>query len=419
MRLTRLILAGALGAAFASPVIAPASTDAASLNGCQRLVLSPDYSRDHTALCAGLDLTSFAYRLYVSHDRAHSWTTAAATGLPDGRTAMLTDFLVSSEFAHDRMLVLSFASGVYYSTDAGSSFQLAPLVTGPVTLVPAAPAIPGAPDLASALGAHSAIVSVGHRPEPGASGSMVFDPVVPNVRAVAGTDGIDRMFVLSPYYAHDQKAFAVGATGNTPDTTVEALYSCDVAFTCRTKLFAFPAAESVDRIWFAADYATSRMLFATTLNVYTDRPTMYVSTNDGLTFSPIPTLQAAIGDVYRSRASASVVFAPGHTGSHTVFVRVSAGVSVSNPPSERLYRSDDNGRRWMLVAYGRQPGVSGARGSMPYAYAYSASASIPTPTGLLTYGPDDRMLMTGIWWGHGRTAWCSPNGGRNWTPRCS
>jgi hypothetical protein len=417
MRATRIRLLGLVCATLSISVAAPAlAATPAPLPGCDRLVLSPGFANDRTAYCAGLDFAANRFRLYVTHDRARTWTEPTATGLPPA-TTRLTDFVISPLFQYDRLLVATFSAGVYYSTDAGANFRPAPLVNAPVTLVPAAPSLAGA-DALVGIQAHSVILAVGNRPEPGASGSVVFDPVLPSVRVVAGTDAIDRAFVVSPDFVHDQKAFAVGATGSAPDSTTETLYSCDVAFTCRTKLHSFPARQSVDRIWFAADYATSSTLYATTVDVFTVRPSTYVSTNGGQTFSPIPTIQSAIADVHRAGARPAVVFAPGRAGTRTVFARVSAGVSAPNPPAERLYRTDDGGRRWVLVAYGRLPGAKGPRGSMPYAYGYATSESMPTPTGLLISAPDDRLLMTGVWWARGRTVWCSTDRGRTWSPRC-
>ena len=392
-----------------------------TMPGCERIVASPDFGRDGTAFCAGANERERTYEVYRTTDHAHSWQKIEPVGLPAFQ-GWVSDVLISPLFPTDRLLVLTFADEVYYSTDAGLTFRVAPLLRPPVELVRASlPAPDPGPVPLPPVGPqldHAALLGVGHHPEPGASGSMLFDPVTLALRPVPGTPASDRLFAPVPGPPTSEPALAVGATGNTPFATVERVYACDAAFSCRTPRFAFPAAETVDLLTFAADYERSRVVFATTFDRYTNHIHTYRSADGGRSFARIAVLERAVAEVNQRDSQPAVAFTPTATPSRTVYVRVSAGIMAVSPASERLFRSDDGGAHWRLVAFGRHPWAPGAPGSMPYAYAYAGSEGRPTPRGLLLNTDGSRLLMAGAWWDHGRTVWCSLNGGRSWSAQC-
>jgi hypothetical protein len=375
------------------------------LTGCRRLVLSPGYAKDGTAFCAGVFQRETVLRLYVTHNHARTWSRVDTTGIVVTSGMPLRDFAVSPAFANDGMLVVQMGGDLYVSTDEGATFRQVPLLQGRITLDTSVAALPGAASLA-----HGVIVGAGGGAD---NHSYVFDPVVPALRAVAGTGGTDVAFFLPPARGATGEAFAVGvAPGAT--TLRHTVYACDATYTCGSARWSFPAGEFVDQMWFAADYATSGVLFVTTIG---SRLHLYVSRDRGATFAAVPALRTALDQSYRAGAAPALVLTPGRAGSRTVFARVSAGTERPEPPSERLYRSDDDGRTWRLVSYGRSVYARGPRGTMPYSYTYHSSAGEPTPTGLLTYAPDGRLLMVGIK-GATHVVWCSADGGRSWRTTC-
>jgi hypothetical protein len=424
VRARALVAAGTVLAVVAT---AAGAGGPAALPGCERVVVSPAYLADGVAFCAGTELrfsggvVTRTVRVWVSHDRARTWHSVAANGLPQGDSLSFVDVAVSPAFADDRMVVLDLGSaGVFFSRDAGGTFQTAPLVTGPVIVVSAPGdglAVPG-PAPAPFPVRHGLIVGVGRGVTPGFSRSVAFDPVLMNVRLVAGTDAIDQAFFASPDYATDGVAFATGVTGTTPVTMQYALYACDAGFTCRTRLFAFPASQRVDRLTFAADYAKSGTLYATTVD-YLQQQRAYVSSDRGVHFTALKTLNAAMAEVYRGGATGALVLTAGRAGSRTVLARVAGGVSKPQPPGERVYRSDDGGHRWRLVAFGRYADVAGPRGTIPYALYYAVGLAGQAPTGLLTMAPDGRLLANARHPSQGGLfVWCSADGGVHWTAAC-
>ena len=408
----------------------PVAADAGGpvhLPGCERVVASPTFRTDGTAFCAGTEyrasggVVTKTVRVSATHDHARSWKAVAVSGLPQDDTASFVDIVISPAFAEDRMLAIDLGNaGVYFSRDAAVSFQAAPLVTGPVIIVAAPGGILDAPaPVSSALPSrHGLIVGVGRGVTPGLSRSIAFDPVLPNIRVLAGTDAIDQAFFASPDYATDGAAFAVGADGTTPTTTRHGLYACAAEFACRTKLFTFPPAEWVDRLTFAPDYAKTGTLFATTIDLEA-RQHAYVSYDRGVRFTRMAMLDGAMAEVYRTGATGALALAAGRPGSRTVLARISGGVPDPQPAGERLYRSDDDGRHWRLVAFGRPPYIRGSRGTVPYSLSYSAKQHHQTPLGVLTIAPDGRVLanarrpsIAGLF------VWCSPDAGIHWTTTC-
>lgn len=417
-RLARRSCAIAVSAVGLVLTVPAAGAPPPALPGCERLVTSPGFDRDGKAFCFGVDYAraAAAVRVYATSDRARTWKRLETAGLPATATRIV-DAVISPLFASDGLVVAQFDDTVYYSVDSGVSFRTAP-VRGPVALAAAKAPVPGLPATpAAALNDHGVIVAPGATV--GAAGSVVFDPTLATVRLIGGTGAKDRRFAVSPRHHLDGVAFAVGAVaGESAFTAVDQLFGCDMAFNCRTELARFPAGEAVDRIWFPADYEKSRVLFATTIAPGTWTLRVFVSRNGGASFTPLTVLQRAVTELQRLGVQPAVALTGGRHGSRTVYARVSGGTQAANPPSERLYRSDDGGTSWRLVSYGRMPTVKGPRGTMPYAYAYGATDARPTPLGLLTYA-GGRLLMTGGRWSPlGYVVWCSANGGTRWAAAC-
>src|SRR5205085_3284724 len=126
----RRLAAAAWRAALCAVLLAPSAARAATprpLENCLKyLVVSPSFATDGTAFCA----TSMQgkFYLYVTRDHAKTWTTTEPTGvvLQPGLPAMVSDLLISPDFAADRTLVAMVTGSMFFSTDAGATFLQAP-----------------------------------------------------------------------------------------------------------------------------------------------------------------------------------------------------------------------------------------------------------------------------------------------------
>lgn len=407
MSTARVLIALVGAAALLQPPTAGAGS--AGLRTCERLVVSPAFATDGTAFCAGLDRSdSGRFRLYVTKDRARTWTEVATTGMTDPGF-LLEDFAVSPAFPQDRMLVAVVAQTVYVSTDAGATFTTVPRLAGRVAI----DAVPGAGPVPT----HGVVVGAGGAGTPGARIDYVFDPVVPGLRVVPGSGtGRDVAFVIGPGAPAERDVFVVAAGGDTAPTTTHTLYSCDATFACASPRASLPATHAFDQAWFAPDYVASGTLFVSTVDP-AGRANVFVSRDRGRTLAPVAALESALNQSYAAGNAPFVALAPGRPGSRTVFARVSGGTERAQPPAERLFRSDDNGRSWRLVAYGRSPYAPGPRGTMPYSYTYHPGIGAQTPRGLLAYAPNGTLLMSGRD-GYRFTVWCSADSGRTWRGTC-
>ncbi|MDQ1685097.1 MAG: hypothetical protein QOC82_1834 [Frankiaceae bacterium] len=421
--------ATAVAAALCFAMPSAQATTVPELSACSNLVLSPNFTADQTAFCAGVDPnggTSGALRLYTTRNGGKSWTSLAPTGVTVTSPLPLRDFLVSPDFVTDHLLVLQLSSSeLFYSRDGGSTFTELPIAAAlgaaRVALVPATVSSLPMPSAVSL--AHADILVANPGPAAGGTGSYLFDPVALSWQPIVGTSDADQAFFVSPTYAADQVAFAAGvASGGSASSAHADLFACDTTFRCGTKLASLPNGYSwVDQVRLASDYSHSGTIVLTAAKS-SNRYDVFVSHDRGRTFSVAAPIQKALTALYRAGTQPSIAVASGSPGSRILFVRLSGGVAAANPPSEQLFRSSDDGRTWSVAAYGRTPFAHGSRGTMPYGYLHTGRWGSVTPAGTLT-SAGQRLLMTADWWPTIRanpfvTVWCSTTDGRTWATSC-
>lgn len=315
---------------------------------------------------------------------------------------------------------------LYYSLDAGSSFTKVPTPfgAGRIALVPSSvAALPTAPVSATPV-EHAVIVGAVAGGSPGQNDSYIFDPVLPSLRLVGGTPDLDEAFFPSPDYANDHTAFAVGwRAPSSPASSYAELFSCTPTFTCATKAYTFAAPNAwVDQFQFAPDYASSGTIVVTLANTMTDRYQILVSHDRGAHFSPVATLQQSLTRLYAAGGVGTVAISAGPTGTKSLFAYLTGGDGRKHaPPADQLYRSDDDGHTWKLVAYNRCECSAHRPGDLPYGSLYSSRADRITPAGIIT-AAGDKMMLTSVLLpriGPGIvTVWCSSDLGRTWNVPC-
>lgn len=383
------------------------AADARSLEQCgEHLAVSPRFATDGTAFCAAAVKDTFV--LHVTRDHAKTWTATKPTGatLLPGLPPRVYELLISPDFATDRTLVVVLTGFVFYSTDAGATFVQAVGNYGRLSMADALHGISADPS-------HGVVLSAGRYPTSVTVRSTVLDPALPAPRPLVGTGTPDITFLATPPGSPDI-AYAVGESGNTPPTTQHSFYACTATYACPEKLGSFPAGQTFAEAWFAGDFRTSGVLFAATVDIH-GRTHLYVSRDRARRFAPVPGLSGYLDQAYRAGLAPMLVPAAGKPGSRTVFARLVGGGSSRKSPTTRLFRSDDNGKTWRLVSWGRSPEGSGPSGTMPYDHVERSWSRLPQ--GLLTHASDGRLLFSGTNKGI-QVVWCSSDAGRTWRPAC-
>ena len=408
-RTARRGFVAATRSALCAVLVAPSGAsgaDARPLEQCrEHLVVSPAFATDGTAFCAANVKDAFV--LHVTRDHAKTWTATRPAGatLP-GLPSRVNELLISPDFATDRTLVVVLTGFVFYSTDGGATFVQAVGNYGRLSMADALHGISADPS-------HGVVLSAGRYPTSVTVRSTVLDPALPVQRPLVGTGTPDIAFLTTPA-GSAEVAYAVGESGSTPPTAQHSFYACNAAYACPEKLGSLPVGQTFVEAWFAADFRTSGVVFTTTVDVH-GRTHLYVSRDRARHFAPAPVLSGYLDQSYRAELAPMLVLAPGKPGSRTVFARLTGGGSSRTSPTTRLLRSDDNGKTWRLVSWGRPPEGSGPNGTMPYDHVERSRRRLPH--GLLTYTPDGRLLFSGT---HKTVpvVWCSPDAGRTWRPAC-
>lgn len=333
-------------------------------------------------------------------------TQPTGTTLVPGLAPSVYEFLISPDFPTDRTLVVVLSSFVFYSTDAGATFVQAVGNYGRLSMADALHGISADPT-------HGVVLSAGRYPTSATVRSAALDPALPVPRPLVGTGTPDIAFLPAPAGSPDV-AYAIGESGSTPPTTQHSFYACNAAYACAERLGSLPAGQTFVEAWFAADFPTSGTVFVATIDVQ-NRTHVYVSRDRARTFAPVPGLSAYLDQSYRAKLAPMIALAPGKPGSDTVFARLAGGGNSRRSPTTRLFRSDDNGKTWRLVSWGRSPDGSGPNGTMPYDHLERGWTRLPR--GLLTYTPDGRLLFAGTHRGM-HVVWCSSDAGRTWRAAC-
>lgn len=374
---------------------------------CAHVAASPAFARDRTVFCAGTvttdGLTPAGLGIVVSTNGGRTWRKASASGLPQDKGVVIDGLLVSPRYANDRTVVVNVRlHGLYQSSDGGESFTplLPASVRGVTAFVGGMSAAGG-----DAVAARTMLLV----PSGAAQLPLVVDTATRTAQPVPGAPAVAVGAVVSPAWATDGTALLFTDAGTSGAVTA---YGCNVAFDCRTRLGRLPAGYTFEQAWPAADFTTSKTLFVKARSG-SGRSRLYVSRDGGSSFTAMSEANRLL-DAHVERPSRDphpvASIATGRPGSARVWMRVYGSPHASLPAAE-LYRSDDNGRRWTRVAYGRIA-QKGPRGTMQ---------DVRVPPGqfnsLIAATPDDVVFVNGIARG-GWTASCSNDRGRTWSTFC-
>jgi hypothetical protein len=364
---------------------------------CERLALSPDFAHDGTVFCGGRLSTSVVggttqgFVLYRSTDRGRSWTKLAAAGLLFNTLDDLHQLLVSPSYATDHTVVVeTLGYGVFASADGGTTFV--PLLPGDQPMLTLGSLAPGT---AFALGAGS------HLPQ---TSSVLLDLTTHLVTAISGVAQGEQAFAVSPAYATDGRALAFA--DRIVDGAVRTeVYACDATFACATRLAVLPRHYQFDRAWFV----TAKLLVVALAREGTSRPALYASSDGGRTYAPLRAAQAVLdGQADPSRdVQLDLTSTP---NGRRLWLRTSSG----RPPQLRVYRSDDAGRSWRLVASARTDSRQPV-GNFPDLRTPPPSYGIPRVS--LQAADDGHLFVNGLD-ANGWDVACSADDGRSWSTYC-
>lgn len=404
----RLVAAATALAAAVTVGVAGAHAAPVRPQPCEHVAASPAFAEDGTAFCAGTVMERWAptgLAVFVTTDKGRSWRKTAAVGLTYVDGARVYGLVVSPRFAQDRTIVVSVWSvGTFVSLDAGETFT--PLIPGAIPRVR-----PFEVAVGDTAGRAMFLVARWLSDKP-----HVVDPLTRIPQPVVGAPEPATDFLISPRWTSDQTALAFTQTGQREQTQVN-VYACTVAFECTTRLTSLPRGWVYYRGWLAADFPGSKTVFVELVHErgFTP-PRLYVSRDGGRTFAPLASAQALVGrHVYKGGDGAAeppVALAVGPPGTDRVWMRVQGSSRVTSPPAA-VYRSDDNGRTWVRVAYGRLA-QRGTPGTIPDLRVPSRPMEPPV---ILAATGDKRLFLNGITKGGWDVA-CSADAGRTWAPSC-
>ncbi|MBV9369916.1 MAG: exo-alpha-sialidase [Frankiales bacterium] len=386
--------------------------------------MSPAFGHDHALVCVHPDSQGTRV-LAVTTTAGRTWRDAAMSGLvrPTGPLGAALTATLSPAFGSDHELFATTGSGTYASTDFGATFTPVDTLTkagatdNPVAFFATSSAVP----LAGGSGQH-VLLAYAASPLP-----ALIDPATDSRRPALGVPGLGALrFVAQP--AAGQSSAGQASAGqssnaddllavvNVPDSPTDdhtAVYRCDAALTCAQPLFVFPAG-----IRFGTQSRVTAMPDHSLLAVLDDShgsPQVWRSIDGGATFTPMRSVARVIAALGRGGAPPSVSFAATAAHPHRVFLRVEASMPVTgwksgSPPASQLFRSDDSGVTWRLVAFGRSVFQPGSRGTLPWRLG-------PANGHQIQLAPDGRLLADGSSEAV-TTTWCSVDGGMRWTAGC-
>lgn len=393
-------LVASLGAAPAAP--AASATPAR----CFAVTVAPTFAADGKVACAGWD------GVWLSTDRGRSWQRRASTGLaPMASSSGISGVLFSPRYGADRTLYV-FADKLLASTDDGETFvpvdgdfawggllQLAPFVS-------TAPLAAGLAPVERVSFAYPGLYGY-TAPSP-----SVIEPDLHLRRPVTGSGTITMRFVTPPRMGPNDNAFSftLHADGLGVDR-------CDATFTCGEPLATFRGDDfllSLPRAWVSADWPRHRRVHAVWMTKNGVRA--FRSLDGGNTFVPWRSVDRLVRRAKGASDAPQVTFAHTAQAPGRLYAAVQQDTGFAPPRGtlvSELYRSDDFGDTWRLVAAGRQGAPRGA-GRLPGAFSgYHGyeQGLVPAPDGRL-FAAIDQDGVNAI-------VHCSTDGGRTWAPLCA
>ncbi|MDQ1748204.1 MAG: repeat-like domain [Frankiaceae bacterium] len=408
LRAARIALAAGLAAAACVGGTAHATTTPPA---CDAILVSPAYAHDHALVCVHPDGQGTRV-LAVSTTAGTTWRDAKMAGLvrPSGPLGAALTATLSPAFASDNALYATTGSGTYVSTDFGATFSpVDELAKGGATDNPVA--FVGRLSTDALVGGGAARVLLAYADSPLAA---LIDPANGSRRPALGVPGLGALrFVAPPSASGPDGLLAVVNVSDSATSDHAAVYRCDADLTCAQPLFAFPAGTRFgtdSRVVVMPDHS-----LLATLADGASSPQPWRSTDGGKTFVPMRSVAKVIAALPAGGAPPTIAFAATATRPHRVYLRVEAsmprtGWTPGSPPASQLFRSDDSGATWRLVAYARSAFQPGAPGSLPWRLGPALGRQVQiTPDGrLLADGASETAVTT----------WCSMDGGRRWTMGC-
>ena len=378
---------------------------------CSSLALSPNFSRDGTAYCAGIDREQetagqYAVVVWKTQNRGRSWQRMAASGM-QGATG-IDDFLHSPKGVAEPELFIRTNRGLWRSADSGESFALIDTLASDSHANLLSPFISQSNLLGG--GAHTAFAFADQ------DLPAVIDP--PLHIPVTATPGYEEQFLIPASYP-DSPAFAIGTDRQT--VIKPTLYRCETGFSCGIPLFTFPGSGFPVDAWFAPDYETSSEIYVLVRSFPGEQHLhMWRSQDGGLTFKPMESVNRLIRPVNKHSSASgfnSVTLAMNPAFPSRYYLRIDSPITKAfppAPPSHQLFRSGDKGLTWKRVSYGLGGSQKGRPGRLPW------NRAAGQPSWPIELASDGRLFAIGE---HSPTKrykglYCSTDQGVTWAFLC-
>lgn len=394
---------------------------------CEVITFSPRFDRDHTAFCAtaeylpGTVQPSGNVLVRRSTDGGSTWDTLPSVGLQGLGLSWPVQILVSPSYPDQEAIYVQVIygprAGLYRSTDGGGTFLwIAPLATTGLLTRPLTPYTAEA-SIPSPLGAGADAFTYASVEE---SRPAVLTP--PLYRPVAGSPDGAAMFLLPPDFPSSSAlVLARGVYKPSPEPeTWEwqlSIYRCDVTLTCQEKVTQFPPGlDLVD-----AAYLADGTAYVVIERFGAGTETQVWRSTDAKTFSRWESLDALVPrrDIDgNSNVTVDVVDVPGAAGRFFARVSYQPESEASGVPSDRIFRSNDNGVTWQAVATSRRS--KGRKvGYVPWARRLGpihaeGDLYMPSPDRLIVLAYDIDVEFGSEYLG----PFCSGDGGRSWARGC-
>jgi len=402
-------VAAAIVAATSSQGAGAAST-ASAPPACDVVLVSPTYAHDRTLLCVHPDSQGVRV-IAITTTAGRTWHDTAMAGLErSGPLDTSLTLTVSPRFANDHAIFATVSSGTYISTNLAATFSPVDTLStdggtdNPVAFAGSLTPLPATPSTQQHV-----LLAYADAPL-----AAVIDPADGTRRAVLGVPGRGALrFVVPPSARAPDGALVIVNDPDVPTGDHAAIYRCDATLTCVEALFAFPAG-----IRFGTDnhlvLAPDGSLLATLVDRH-GAPQLWRSTNGGASFTVMRSVMKIIDGLPPTSASPFISVTASAAHPHRLYLRVEApmprtGWKPGMAPASQVFRSEDSGATWRLVAYGRSAFQPGTRGTLPWRLGPANGRQIQlAPDGRLFADGSSETLAT---------TWCSIDGGVHWTAGC-
>jgi hypothetical protein len=366
------------------PLGAPAHATAAPR--CEAMAFSPRFAADGTMFCATrADGDVYGFSLLRSTDRGRTWQHRSTTYPEDTGEQIdlaLQAMYVEPAFPSPRTVYVQLSVGLFQAQDDGADvLRLTSNPLGyPWNVTQFREGVPGGPQWTSFANARGNVTY----------GSVVYDTALssrqridgsPHGRDVVGPPSVASHFFVAPDYVTSHKAVAIGHRqgvstyeGKTVGILEMQAFRCTGDFACLEPVADFGArvmgmAGSLGGLdWmtmFSAPFPGMPPV---------DGPHFAVvqSRDGGLTWQHWTSVErlALTREVLARKIPPHVEVSRSPDAPRRLFMRIHYPPGTADwlgpTPVERVFRSDDDGATWRLLAYARSPEQRGPRGTLPY-----------------------------------------------------